>query len=179
MGDVRRANQAKQDADIVEMRTAGLSFRNIAQTLDISEQTAEAAFKRGVAAVPREAAEEHRMLSRGRQEFVVRKMVEVMSTFHPLVNNGHIIFHPDTGEMFNDPAWIIAAAKILVDVDKRYASLLGLDAPRTSIKIEMGAIEAEIRNLEAQLGEDLPRGDGGMRDNGRERKAIEGPPGFR
>ena len=172
--------RAERDARIVEMRKAGIGYRDIAASLGISEPAANAGFRRGLAAIPRESAEEMRVLSQGRQEFVTREMIRVMTGFHPLVNQGKVIHDPDTGAILDDPMPKIAAAKILMTVDERYARLFGLDAPRTSVTIAMDAVEAEIRKLEAELGENLPRGEGGV--PGREPeppRAIEGPQGFR
>jgi hypothetical protein len=176
-----RAHTAERDARVVEMRKAGLTYREIAASLGIDAKQAHECFKRGVAAIPREQAEEMRVISQGRQDFVTRAMMQVITAFHPVVNNGQIIFNPETGEMFDDPMPKIAAAKILVGVDERFARLFGLDAPRTTVKIEIDQLDAEIRRLESELGEGMPRGDGGMDGSGPQpaRKAIEGPPGFR
>jgi len=173
------------DRQVVNLRQAGISYPVIAETLGISEGEARTRFQRGLAALPREQADEIAHLAMLRMEAVFAYTTKVMTSFHPLVNNGQVMTHPETGEVIHDPVPGLAAAKLQIQAAERLARQYGTDAPTRTVNVTVDAIEQEIRKLEAELGvQAREAGDDAAGGPERPQLAIEAPredapPGFR
>lgn len=184
-GDGDAARQAELDDKAVQLRKAGVAYIEIADTLGVDVGTAYQMVQRGIASIPRESAEEITTLIKGQLEFVTGRLLSIMAGFHPVVNNGRVMVNPATGEIMDDPVPKIAAARMVIAASDRVARLYGLDAPRTSVTVNIDSVEAEIRKLESELGKAAdPPGPDLTADRRKERRsdgpaAIEGPPGFR
>lgn len=178
-------SQRERDEQAVRLRKAGVPYTEIADTLGVDVGTAYQMVQRGIASIPRESAEEITTLIKGQLEFVTGRLLGIMAGFHPVVNNGKVMVNPATGEIMDDPLPKIAAARMVIAASDRVARLYGLDAPRTSVTVNIDSIEAEIRKLESELGKAAaPEGDDLTAGRRQERRkeappAIEGPPGFR
>jgi hypothetical protein len=156
MGDTLSPDAQRQTAErderAMRLHAAGVPFRDISDILGMAgAPDAVVAVRRGIAALPRETAEEHVHLSGIRHDHVTRYLMGVLSSFHPMVNNGKVMQNPLTGELVDDPMPKLAAAKLLIQVDERRARLLGLDQPKTTIAISIDDTEREIRKLESEL----------------------------
>ena len=141
------------DRQVVNLRQAGISYPVIAESLGISEAEVRQRFQRGLAAMPREQADEIAHLAMLRMEAVFAYTTKIMTSFHPLVNNGQVMVNPVTGEVVHDPVPGLAAAKLQIQAAERLARQFGTDAPTRHVNVTVDAIEAEIRKLEAELGD--------------------------
>jgi hypothetical protein len=140
------------DRQVTDLKQAGLSYPKIAELLGITVTDARTRFQRSIAALPRDTGEEIAQLAAMRMDAVFAYTMKVMTSFHPLVNNGEVMINPQTGELIHDPVPGLAAAKLQIQAAERIARQYGTDAPRTVVNVTVDAIEQEIRRLESELG---------------------------
>lgn len=124
---VQRTERARE---MVVMRRSGASMRDIARHFNVSTQTVHAAVHDALAQSLALTGHEADLL---RQQELER-LDAVQLAAWPAAMNGHI-----------DSLKIVAQA-----IDRR-CKLLGLDAPAQLEVISIGAIEAEMRRIDAQL----------------------------
>jgi len=112
------------------MRSRGYTYQQIADNMGCSKPTAYARVQRALAAIPAEAAEEYRRLENDRLD-----TLQAIAMHEAMTKKS-----------------MQAIDRVLHIMDRR-AKLLGLDAPTKTEVITLDAIDAEIRRLETQLGE--------------------------
>jgi len=123
------ADAAEKDREALELRNLGWTYQRIADHLSVSVSTAFDRVKRAVRNIPAEAVDEHRRIEGERMD-------NLLSTYMPQALAGDV-----------------KSADFVLKVLDRRAKLLGLDAPTKTEVITLDAIDAEIRRLELQLGE--------------------------
>lgn len=126
----RTEEQALIDTEALKLRSRGYTYQQIADHMACSKPTAYARVQRALAAIPAEAAEEYRRLENDRLDTLQA------IAMHEVVTKKSMQ----------------AIDRVLHIMDRR-AKLLGLDAPTKTEVITLDAIDAEIRRLETQLGE--------------------------
>lgn len=134
---VQRAERARE---MVVMRRSGASMRDIARHFDVNVSTVHAAVHDALAQSLALTGHEADLL---RQQELER-LDAVQHAAWPAAMNGHI-----------DSLKIVAQA-----IDRR-CKLLGLDAPAQLEVISIGAIEAEMRRIDAQLALTADTGENG------------------
>jgi predicted transcriptional regulator len=128
-GFVRTEQDAINDAEAVRLRSLGWSYQRIANELGISKSTAYERVQRALVAIPSEAVDEYRQIQRA-------QMDDLMATYLPQALAGDV-----------------KSADLVLKLLDRRAKLEGTDAPTKTEVITLDAIDAEIRRLETQLGE--------------------------
>lgn len=153
----RTVAQIERDAQAVEYRRRGLSYRQIAAQMGWKNQaSAYEAVQRGLADSAVEASDEVRRLEVDRLDEMRRHALRVLATPHMMVSQGVVVTwtDPKTGEEtpVPDDTPVLLAIDRLVKISERTAKLLGLDAPVRHEVITLDAIEAEIARLNAAMG---------------------------
>jgi hypothetical protein len=123
------ADAAIKDREALELRNLGWTYQRIADHLSVSVSTAFDRVQRAVRNIPAEAVDEHRRIEGERMD-------NLLATYMPQALAGDV-----------------KSADFVLKVLDRRAKLLGLDAPTKTEVITLDAIDAEIRRLETQLGE--------------------------
>jgi len=126
----RTEEQVQIDTEALRMRSRGYTYQQIADNMGCSKPTAYARVQRALAAIPAEAAEEYRRLENDRLD-----TLQAIAMHEAMTKKS-----------------MQAIDRVLHIMDRR-AKLLGLDAPTKTEVITLDAIDAEIRRLETQLGE--------------------------
>jgi hypothetical protein len=124
-----RLRQAERRAEVLRLRLAGLEFADIAARLDppVSKQRAHQLYRAALAEVVREPA----------SEIITAEVLRLDLLWRALL-----------------PAVVRGSARhteVAVRVAERRARMLGLDAPTRTEVLTIDAIDAEIRQLEAEL----------------------------
>lgn len=155
MARSRSAATRIKDIRALELRRRGLNYSQVAAEMGYrSQSSAYEAVQRALADSAREPADEVRRIEAERLDELTRHLNRVLVTRHYTVTqSGKIVTHPETGLPLLDDGPVIQAVAGLVRIAERRAKLLGLDAPTKHEVITMDAIEAEIRKLEAQVGD--------------------------
>jgi hypothetical protein len=128
----QRALTAKRRTDAIALRLAGADYETIAERLGYSSRGA--AYTDITRALEARLAEQRQEVDLLRQEELARLNRLQMGVW--------------TAAVGGDPRSAEVALKI---IDRR-CKLLGLDAPQRLELVTMGAVEQEIRRLEAELG---------------------------
>jgi predicted transcriptional regulator len=126
----RTEDQALIDTEALKLRSRGYTYQQIADHMGCSKPTAYARVKRALASIPAEAVEEYRRLEGERLDNLL-----AIATHQAMTKKS-----------------LFAIDRCLAIMDRR-ARLLGLDAPTKHEVLTLDAVTAEIRRLEAQLGE--------------------------
>ena len=152
-----RVDAAERDAQALELRAAGLSFRHLGQQLGCSTATAHRRVVRGLDRTLREPADRVRALELHRLDQLQAHAVEVLRARHVVVQAGRPVLDPASGNPYVDHGPVLAAINTLLRVAERRARLLGLDAPaRVDAQVRgevyaVSAIDAELARLRAEL----------------------------
>jgi hypothetical protein len=148
---IRTVQTIQQDQRAAELRSASLTYPQIAAELGVSVTTAYESAMRGMAAVPTEGQIEAKRLELLKLDRRERYLFGVMGREHVKIDNGHVVL--DQGQRIVDDGPGIQASNALDRVQKRRAALLGLDEP-AKIRVETiteDAVDAEIRRLTEEL----------------------------
>lgn len=145
---------AERDAEVARLRSAGFSFKQIAERVGYANQSsAYKAYKRALAAVPVEAVQELRATSLARLDLATRRVLEVLYRNHlHVAASGRVAVHPATGEMLTDDGPLLAAVDRLVKLEERRARLLGLDSPARVDMTISDEMDQRIKALMAEMG---------------------------
>jgi Homeodomain-like domain len=152
-----RVDAALRDAQALELRAAGASYRQIADRLGISVSTAHGCVERGLDRTRREPADHLRRLEAERLDRLQVEAVQVLRAQHVVIQAGQPVVDTDTGRPYVDHGPTLAAIRTLLAVAERRAKLEGLDAPskvdvRGTFTVDL--IDARIAELTALLGAD-------------------------
>jgi len=172
----RTVDTARRDAAAAALRARGRTFDQIAAELRFSGRAkAYEAVQRAYADIPYEGVEEARRLDLERIDRLIEYCTAVMEREHLTVNNGKVIRHfvgletdadgierldpdgkpiPVFEDVLDDGPGMTAVREIRGLLERR-AKMTGYDAPARS-RVEFvteDVIEAEIRKLEAQIGQ--------------------------
>ena len=133
-GFIRTEEQAILDTEALRLRSNGLTYQKVADSLGVSKSTAHERVQRALAAIPKEAVEEYRKLENERLdellEFVLKKA-------HDPENK----------------AAMFAVDRALA-IFERKGKLNGTDAPVKTVTVTVDALDMEIARLSAELGVD-------------------------
>jgi hypothetical protein len=172
----RTVDTARRDAQAASLRAKGRTYDAIAAELGFSGRAkAYEAIQRAYADIPYEGAEEARRLDLERVDRLIEHAWAVLERDHPTVSQGRVVRHftgverdedgierldmdgkpiPVFEDILDDgPA--LAAIREVRGLLERRARMTGYDAPARS-RVEFvteDVIEAEIRKLEAQIGQ--------------------------
>jgi hypothetical protein len=149
---IRTPDQIAKDQRAAEMRSRSMTYQQIGDALGVSRQAAHQAVQRAISEIPREAAEEVLRLELEKLDFLERKLFVIMQKEHLRVgNSGKVVTYE--GELVLDDGPVMQAIQGLLRVAERRSKLLGINAPEKHEVITLDAVQAEIRRLEAKLGE--------------------------
>jgi hypothetical protein len=165
---------ADKDARALDLRRAGLSYRQIAAQMDVSVGAAYKYVTRGLDRTRREPADALRDLEVERLDQLQLEALRVLRRRHFLVQGGEVVTrtNPATGavEELLDDGPSLAAIRTLLAVQERRAKLLGLDAParvdanvtlrvaweRASDEERMSLVDLAIAQLQEELTQQGP-----------------------
>jgi hypothetical protein len=165
---------AEKDARALELRRAGLSYRQIAAQMGVSVGAAYKYVTRGLDRTRREPADALRDLEVERLDQLQLEALRVLRRRHFLVQGGEVVTrtNPATGavEELLDDGPSLAAIRTLLAVQERRAKLLGLDAParvdanvtlrvaweRASDEERMSLVDLAIAQLQEELTQQGP-----------------------
>ena len=145
----RRVDAAERDAQALELRAAGLSFRQIGRQLGCSTSDAHRR-------VLREPADRVRALELHRLDQLQAHAVAVLCDRHVLIQAGRVVVDQQ-GRPYPDHGLVLAAIAALLRIAERRARLLGLDAPaRVDANLRgevysVSAIDEELARLHVEL----------------------------
>jgi hypothetical protein len=151
-----RVDAAQRDARALELRAAGATYRQIAERLGCSVDTAWKAVDRGLVRTRQEPADKLRRLERVRLDRLQRAAETVLGTTHHVLQGGEAVLD-EKGKPYVDHGPTLNAIRTLLAVQERRAKLLGLDAPArldAQVRAEVysvDALQAEIARLEQEL----------------------------
>lgn len=165
---VKSADTVERDAEACRLRTRGLGYRQIAESLGYdSDASAYNAVKRSLQATLAEPAEEVRKTELQRLDDLYQAALAVLERMHVTVSNGRVVQHRVAGTgtwdaaagRWVDAEWVdladdgpvLAAIDRLLRIQERRARLLGLDAPVKHEVRNVDALDAEIEQLVARL----------------------------
>jgi urease accessory protein UreE len=155
----QEVEQAKLDAEAMELRAQGLSLPKIAARLDIGVSTAHDRVKRALAAVPLEAVETYRAIQLERLEFNRQAALRLLAEDHFVTKNGDVVYarvvrDGQTIEVpVRDRKFYVAALRELRATEQTIMALCGTAAP---VQVEHyfvreETLDAWIAQLEADL----------------------------
>lgn len=153
--------QAKLDAEALDLLAEGMTIRQAAAVQGVTPSTIHARYRRALALVPVQSAEEYRRIWLDRLELQYRAALRVQTTPHLTVSNGNLIIDPRTGDPLLDDAPVLQATVAIVRIAERVARITGFDAPtKSAVTITTeDVVDAEIRRLEAELADRSTAGE--------------------
>lgn len=155
----RTIRTAERDRLAAAMRVEGASYDTIAAALGYYDRGhARRGSQRAINAVSQEVGDELRVLELERLDRWSEAAVAVLKKKHVAHSNGRVITLD--GQPLEDDGPVLAAIDRLLKIQERRAKLHGLDAPTKHEVRTIGAIEAEVAELERQLADrDRAAGD--------------------
>jgi hypothetical protein len=155
-----RVDAADRDAQALELRADGASYRQIAERLGVSISTAWTCVERGLDRTRREPADRLRVLEGERLDRLQDAAVQVLQARHVVVSGGKVVKGAD-GSPLVDHGPTLAAVRTLLAVQERRAKLFGLDAP---VKVDaklltIDELDRQIAQVQAEM-DALDRAEG-------------------
>jgi hypothetical protein len=151
-----RVDAAQRDAQALELRADGASYRQIANRLGISVSTAWACVERGLDRTRREPADRLRELELERLDRLQVEATKILAGRHVVIQAGKVVVDKH-GDPYADHGPTLTAIRTLVQVQESRRKLLGLDAPaKHDLRARMFTIDEldmQIAELETLLGE--------------------------
>lgn len=136
----RTLEKRDRDARALELHTRGLTYKQIAQTLNCDHRTAWDAVQRALKDRYILADDQARAIAEERCEYLIRTFAAIAARPHYVTSTtGNIVRHPDTGQPLIDDGPTIQAGLALLKAEESRRKLLGLDKPA---KIEVKTIDA-------------------------------------
>lgn len=146
---IRTGDQAERDAEAVRLRSRAMSYRDIAAALNVPVSAAHAMVKRGLASIPREAAETLVAVESTKLDNAERAVLAVLEAKHFTVSNGKLIYVGD--EPLLDDAPVLNAVDRLVKISESRRKLFGADAPQRSEVTVFDPTDQAITELAERL----------------------------
>lgn len=147
---------AYRDAEALACRARGWTYDRVAAEMGYTDRSgARKAVERAMSAAVRETAEEAKTLLLADLNAVKKEAWAVLEASHITVSQGRVvcITGPDGDEVpVPDDAPVLAAIDRIVKIDQEIAKIYGAYAPARSEVITLDAVDAKIRELEAELG---------------------------
>lgn len=142
---------ASRDAEALSCRARGWTYEHIANEMSYSDRSAaRKAVERALATDIHEGNEEAKTLLLHDLNAAKQAVWAVLEANHLVISDGRVVHLDDTPIPDDDP--VLRAVDRLVKIDQELAKIYGAYAPTRSEVITMDAVEAEIRKLEAELG---------------------------
>lgn len=136
----RLAAVRERDARALELAKTGASMAAVAAALGYANASgAWKAVQRGLAAIPKQAADELRQMQQERLGDLYRHTLQVLANHHPVLYKGKPVVGAD-GRELEDDSVRLEAIKTLLRVDESFRRLNGLDLPR---KVEVSGPDGE------------------------------------
>jgi hypothetical protein len=155
---VPAANGVK-DAEALAYRARGWTYQRVANEMGYRDRSAaRKAVERALAHDIRESNDEAKALLLTDLNAAKQAVWAVLEANHLVISDGRVV-HLD-GAPIPDDDPVLRAVDRLVKIDQEIAKIYGAYAPVKSEVITMDAVEAEIRKLEAEVG-DAGRGKAG------------------
>lgn len=166
---VRTPADIERNHRAAELKSRGLSYREVAKEMECSVSTAYDMVQRAIADIPREDTESLRAMELARLDFRERVLLGILGKFTPRVSaSGKVVLH--NGEVVEDYDVKIRAVAGLGRISERRAKLLGLDA---ALQVEMKAVVYDGGTIEGQV-ERLRQL---LADSGGSARVLDGPQG--
>lgn len=141
--DLTEEDQQRRIARIFDLRREGATFQQIGDDLGLSRQRAHQIYRDALAAIPSESVALYRAEQAERLDDMLRRAYVVLNAGHPLVQSGRVVRRGEAvlddegrpviddaaGEELRDAGPVLAAIKVVLQVEERRARLFGLDAP--------------------------------------------------
>ena len=146
------------------LRTRKMKYTDIATELGFSSpQAAKQAVSVGLGLMPAENFAEARRQASEELDEMSRGAWEEIDNPGPMTTvSGKVVIDPDTGKPYPDTQVRIQARRLLLDIQKEWRKLHGVDAPKQSVTFS-GTLEdlrAEVEKKQRELAE-LEQGDDG------------------
>jgi hypothetical protein len=176
------ASNVTRDAEALGFRAMGWTFERIASEMGYANRSgAQKAVERAIASSVRETTDEAKILILADLREAKRHAWAVLERRHLTVSNGRVVRHfvgierdedgierldPDgktipVFEDMEDDGPVLAAIDRITRIDQEIAKILGAYAPVKSEVLTLDAIEADIRRLEAEVGQQPGRDQAG------------------
>jgi hypothetical protein len=153
----RSIEQAEMDAGAARLRSRGWSYGRIAAELGYSDDAAAyRAVQRVLVETVAEPAAELRQIELARLDVLYEAALGVLEREHLAIANGKVVYDfgssgDGEGKQVLDDAPVLQAIDRCLRIQERRAKLLGLDAPAKLEVVTLDAVDAAIRDLEAEL----------------------------
>ena len=150
-GFTRSPETAQRDQHAADMRSRGMTYNQIGESLGMTRQSAHEAVKRAINDIPKEGAEVVLRLELEKLDYLERRMIVVLQKEHlRTAASGKVSMH--NGSPVLDDMPNMQAVSVLLKIADRRAKLLGLNTPaRTELTgKDGGAIEIDDRSGEAK-----------------------------
>lgn len=149
---------------IIQKRLYRMTFADIAKDLGVHTRQVHGWYQEAMRDIPESAASVYRQEQLDVLDMTEAKALELIGRVHIAHSNGRVVITED-GEPVEDAMPILAAIKIVVDIETRKARLLGLDKP---IKVDATTTEVTATDIE------IAKLIGELNDrNATERKKLE------
>jgi hypothetical protein len=147
---IRSIDQAAKDADAARLRSRAWSYQRIATELGYSDKgAAYRAVQRVLVETVAEAAAELRTVELMRLDQLHEAALDVLERIHYAHSGGKLI--ELDGVPLRDDGPRLAAIRELRQISESRRKFLGMDAPAKLEVVTLDAVDAAIRDLEAQL----------------------------
>lgn len=141
-----------RDAEALSYRARGFTYQRIANEMGMSDRSAaRKACERAMAADIRDTADEAKALLLMDLNAAKQAVWAVLEANHLVISDGRVVTLDGVALPDDEP--VLKAVDRLVKINQEIAKIYGAYAPVKSEVITMDAVEAEIRKLEAELGQ--------------------------
>lgn len=147
----QKAEQARLDAEALDLYTELGSYRRVAERQDVSHQTVHDRVNRALGRTVTSRSLDWKAKQLAHLDFLEEQVVAVLTARHVKVDHGKVI--EVEGEVLLDDAPVLQATTVMLRIWERRAKLLGTDAPTKSTVtvITEDAVDAEIRRLNEEM----------------------------
>jgi hypothetical protein len=161
------AEQARLDAEALDLYTKHGSGRKVAELQDVTLHTAQDRIQRALNRTTSPKAREWKDRQLAALDYLEEQVWKVLTARHITVSNGKLIYHPETDQPLEDDGPVLTATATMLRIWERRSKLLGTDAPTKSTVtvVTEDVVDAEMRRLTEEMA-GLDESDGGVRRTG-------------
>lgn len=141
----RLAEQAEQDAQIVRLKRAGLTYDEVATQLGISPSSAFRGFHRAIRNTPRPDVEAFRDEQLARIQAMRERITDILERRQMAISHGKVVMH--NGEPVLDDSIALQAADRLAKLDDQEAKLLGM-YPATRVQADVNVVNYTVNGVD-------------------------------